>query len=75
MIDDITESDIEYGGVLVQKGKERPEVLPLNSVAFCDQTDALGGPIGIKYFFSPSKLRTMSKVGWGDEKEWSNHFS
>lgn len=68
MFDEITESDLDYGGVLVQKGADRPEVLPLNSVAFCDQTDILGGPIFFKHFFTPSKLRSMSKLGWGDEK-------
>ena len=67
LFDEITESDIDYGGVLVQKGKERPEVLQLNSVAFCDQTDILGGVIGFKFNFSPAKLREMSKVGWGNE--------
>jgi hypothetical protein len=46
LFDEITESDLEYGGVLVQKGVERPEMLELNSIAFCDQTDIMGGPIG-----------------------------
>lgn len=69
LFDDITESDLDYGGVLVQKtNTPRPEVLPLNAIAFCDQTDILGGPIAFKHFFSPSKLRKMSKAGWGDEK-------
>lgn len=67
LFDEITESDLDYGGVLVQKGADRPEVLALNTVAFCDQTDALGGPIGFRYFFSPGKLREMSKFGWGSE--------
>ena len=67
MFDEITESDIYFGGVLIQKGKERPEVLPLNSIAFCDQTDMMGGPIGIKFFFTPDKLRSMSKMGWGEK--------
>lgn len=66
MFDEITESDLDYGGVLVQKAKDRPEVLALNSIAFCDQTDVLGGPISFKYYFSPDKLRSMSKYGWGD---------
>jgi hypothetical protein len=68
LFDEITESDIDYGGVLVQRGEKRPEVLQLNSVAFCDQTDILGGVIGFKFNFSPAKLRSMSKAGWGDEK-------
>lgn len=68
LFDEITESDIDYGGVVTQKGVEMPEVLPLNSIAFCDQTDVLGGPIAFKHYFSPSKLREMSKHGWGEEK-------
>lgn len=67
MFDEITESDIDYGGVLVQKGEDRPEVIALNSVAFCDQTDILGGVIAFKHNFSPAKLRSMSKAGWGQE--------
>ncbi len=67
-IDEITESDIDYGGVLVQKtSKARPEVMSLNSIAFCDQTDALGGPVGFKHTFSPDALRKMSAMGWGEE--------
>ena len=68
LFDEITESDVDYGGVVVQKGVEIPEVLPLNSIAFCDQTDILGGPIAFKHYFSPAKLRSMSKYGWGEEK-------
>ncbi len=68
LFDEITESDIDYGGVVVQKGVEIPEVIPLNSIAFCDQTDVLGGPIGFKHYFSPERLRGMSKYGWGEEK-------
>ena len=66
MIDEINESDIDYGGTLVQRGSKRPEVIVLNSIAFCDQTDILGGAIGFKFFFSPDKLRGMSKYGWGN---------
>lgn len=68
LFDEITESDVDYGGVVTQKGTEMPEVLPLNSIAFCDQTDLLGGPMAFKHYFSPDKLRGMSKNGWGDEK-------
>lgn len=68
LFDEITESDIDYGGALVQKGAKRPEIITLNSIAFCDQTDILGGPIGFKFFFAPSKLKKMAKFGWGNEK-------
>jgi hypothetical protein len=67
-LDDITESEVDYGGVLVQKTNlPRPEVMSLNTVAFCDQTDIMGGPIGFKHHFSPDGLRKMGKLGWGQE--------
>lgn len=68
LFDEITESDLDYGGVVVQQGAEIPEVLPLLSIAFCDQTDILGGPIGTKHYFSPDKFRKMSEYGWGEER-------
>lgn len=68
MFEDGTESDIDYGGLVMQKGVTEPEVLPLMAIAFCDQTDVLGGPIGFKHYFSPDKMRSMSSFGWGDEK-------
>lgn len=66
--DEITESDLTYGGVLVQKtDTKRPEVLPLTTIAFADQTDLVGGPLAFKHHFSPDKLRSMSKLGWGEK--------
>ncbi len=67
LFDEITESDVDYGGVIVQKGVDMPEVKSLKEVAFCDQTDILGSPSAFKLFFSPSRLREMSKYGWGEE--------
>src|SRR3990167_4906973 len=67
-LDDLTKSDVDYGGILVQKGVKRPEVIQLNSVAFCDQTDIMGGPVGLKFHFSPSKLKKMERFGWGSER-------
>ena len=68
IFDEITESDLDYGGVLVQKTSgPRPEIVTLNTIAFCDQTDILGGPIAFKHHFSPNGLRGMAKNGWGEE--------
>lgn len=67
LFDEIAESDIDYGGTLVQKGVKIPEVLQLNSIAFCDQNDILSAPIGFKMYLSPDKLRSMGKYGWGKE--------
>ena len=60
---------IDLGGTLVKKGKNAvPEVIPLQEIAFCDQTDIMGSPIGLKMDFSPGKLRQMKSKGWGDKK-------
>ena len=65
--DDLNISRIDFGGGLCkQLNKPCPEVVPLQSIAFCDQTDVLSGRIGIKHFFSPDQLLDMRKVGWGN---------
>lgn len=69
MFDEITESDVDYGGVLVEMiSEKRPKGLPLTRIAFCDQTETLGGPIAFKLFLSPAKLRKMEKSGWFKEE-------
>src|SRR3990167_1824234 len=68
-IDDLIESYVDYGGALVKNvDEERPEVVNLLFLAFCDQTGILSGPFAIKHFFSPSELRDMADSGWGDKK-------
>ena len=67
--DDAVEDKVDYGGCLVQKGAGAvPEVKFLQTIAFCDQTDILGGPIGFKFNFSPEALKRKAKIGWGNEK-------
>jgi len=68
--DDSKESHIDTGLALVKKGQgPLPEVINLQEIAFCDQTDVLGGPIGLKFEFSPAGLRAKAKLGWGDESK------
>lgn len=69
LFDEITEHDNTYGGVLVDMAhkKMRPKAIPLTKLAFCDQTDMLASPVGVKMYFSPSGLRKMEKNGWGKE--------
>ena len=68
-IDDAVEEKVDFGGSLVKKGTGAvPEVIPLQTIAFCDQTDILGGPIGFKFNFSPEALKRKAKLGWGEEK-------
>src|SRR3990167_7719677 len=67
-IDHMVETYVDYGGVLLKKTTDSvPEVVPWQSIAFCDQTDVLSLPIGLKHFFSPDQLLDMAKKGWGDE--------
>ena len=68
-IDELVESYVDFGGVLVKKLQGvRPEIVPLQSIAFCDQTDILSGPLAIKHFLSPDQFRDMEKKGWGKEE-------
>src|SRR3990167_8724739 len=72
-LDDAVEEKVDYGGCLVKKGAGAvPELIPLQTIAFCDQTDILGGPIGFKFNFSPSALKRKAKLGWGDESKGAN---
>ena len=67
--DELNVSRVDFGGGLSkQLNKPRPEVVPLQSIAFCDQTDLLSGPIGIKHYYSPDQLLDMEEFGWGNEK-------
>ena len=67
-IDQMVESYVDYGGALVKKTKNAiPEVVPLQSVAVCDQTDILSGPIAIKHYLAPDQLKEKESLGWGSE--------
>ena len=66
--DELNVSRIDFGGGLSKKTAKGREVVPLQSIAFCDQTDMLSGPIGLKHFFSPDQLLDMADKGWGEEK-------
>lgn len=65
--DELNVSRIDFGGGLSKKLSKGREVVPLQSIVFCDQTDMLSGPIGIKHFFSPDQLLDMADAGWGDK--------
>lgn len=65
--DELNVSRIDMGGGLSKmRGLPCPEVVPLQSIAFCDQTDMLSAPIGIKHFYSADQLIDMGAKGWGD---------
>lgn len=66
-IDDIVESSVIYDLVLVKNVNNiRPEVVPLQKIAFCDQTDIMSGPICLKHQYSVAEL-TRFKGKWNDE--------
>lgn len=59
-IDESVESYFDYGLTLVKNVNEaRPEVIQLQQIAFCDQTDILAGPICLKHNYSISELQDM----------------
>lgn len=65
-IDEGSEADIDFGGVLVKDvNDKKPEVVPWESLAFCDQTNLLSGTIGIKHNYAPDELMEMADAGWG----------
>lgn len=69
-IDDMVECYVDFGGVLVKDVNDvRPEVVPMQRLAFCDQTDILSGPICEKHNYSPDQLLDMADQGWGDESK------
>jgi len=66
-IDDVVESYCDYGGVLVKKSDNAcPIVVDLQSLAFCDQSDILKHPFGIKHILSFSELKKWKDV-WNFE--------
>lgn len=66
-IDDVVESQVIYGLTLVKSVKNiRPEVVPLQQLAFCDQTDIMSGAIALKHEYTPSQLQEF-RGKWDDE--------
>jgi hypothetical protein len=67
-IDEVVESSIVYDLVLVKNANDvRPEVVPLQEIAFCDQTDVLSGPICLKHQYSIPDLLAF-KGKWNEDK-------
>lgn len=67
-IDEMVESSVVYDLSLIKNcNGVRPEVVPLQMIAFCDQTDVLAGPIGLKHQYSESELLEY-KGKWDSDK-------
>lgn len=67
-IDEVVETSIIYDLVLVKNVQTpRPEVVKLQTLAFCDQTDVLAGSIGIKHNLSITQIQEYKGV-WDADK-------
>lgn len=67
-IDEVVESSIIYDLVIVKDvNNVRPECVNLQDIAFCDQTDALSGPLCLRHQYSVSDLLEY-KGKWIDDK-------
>jgi len=67
-IDDVVESSIIYDLALIKNIKEvKPELIDLKTIAFCDQTEIMAGPICIKHQYTISELVEF-KGKWYDDK-------
>lgn len=63
-IDEVVES-LDYGFSLVKNMGKKPEVVQPQEIAFCDQTDILSGPIGLKHQYSIDQLLdAVDNLGW-----------
>ena len=66
--DELNVSRILFGGGLSKEVAYACEVVPLQTLAFCDQTDMLSAPLGIRHYYSPDQLIDMAEYGWGNVK-------
>lgn len=67
-IDEVVESSIIFDLVLIKDVNQvRPEVIPLQDIAFCDQTDILSGPICIRHQYTIPELLEF-KGKWDNDK-------
>lgn len=67
-IDEVVETSIIYDLALIKKIKGvRPEVVDLKTLAFCDQTDVMAGPICIKHNMTPAELIEYKGTWYSDE--------
>lgn len=67
-IDEMVDSSIIYDLALIKNvNNARPLVVPLQQIAFCDQTNIMSGPICLKHQYTPSELQEFSGK-WDDDK-------
>lgn len=67
LIDEVVETSIIYDLVIIKDvSNVRPEVVDLKTIAFCDQTDVLAGPLCLKHNYTIAEL-TEFRGKWNDE--------
>jgi len=67
-IDEVVENSIIYDLVVVKDiNNTRPEVIDIKTIAFCDQTDIMAGPICIKHNYTIAELVEF-KGKWDNDK-------
>jgi len=67
-IDEVVESYADYGLSFIRDVDEvRPELVKLQSLAFCDQTDILKGPFAIRHLMTIDEL-VDQKGKWDSDK-------
>lgn len=67
-IDDLVETSVIYDLALIKNVNEvRPEVIDLKTIAFCDQTDIMAGPICLKHQYTPAEIIKL-KGKWNDKE-------
>jgi hypothetical protein len=67
LIDDVVETSVIYDLVLVKNVNDKiPEVVDLKTLAFCDQTNIMAGPICIKHQLTVADLLDY-KGKWNDD--------
>lgn len=67
--DSVKKEKINFGGSLTQRmNGVNPKKVSLQNIAFCDQSDIMNAPFGIKIPMSVSELMDMKKNGWGETR-------
>lgn len=64
-IDDVVESQDDGLTLVKNVQNQRPEVISMQQIAFCDQTDILSGTLGLKHQYTIDQLKdTVDDLGW-----------
>lgn len=67
-IDEVVESSVVYDLALVKDvNGARPAVVPLQTIAFCDQTDVLAGPLALKHQYTIGDLNDYRGKWYNDK--------